>query len=139
MIERVGRRGFLMVSCTGMGVCSFLMAVCYHWDLALAFKVAAIMGYIISFALGVGPLPWLLGSEIFPSQIRSMAMALSTVVNWACSFLVTLFFDDMTMAMGQAGLFVFYGAICILGTGFVFTMVPETRGKTLEEIEELFS
>lgn len=76
--------------------------------------------------------------QIFPSSIRSMAMSLCTVVNWLCSFLVTLLFTIMTERLGEGGIFLFYGSVCCLGALFVKSRLPETRGKTLEEIQEYF-
>jgi hypothetical protein len=90
------------------------------------------------FSIGVGPLAWLLCSEIFPSEIRSVAMAFATVLNWACAFAVTLTFEQTTQALGQHGLFLLYAGFCAAGTVFVFIWVPETRGLSLQEIEDMW-
>lgn len=155
LMERVGRRTFLLSSCVGMALSCSVMAVAVYYSLATYVKIFALFesafgaarwntdvgrrcGYMVMFAFGVGPLPWLLCSEIYPSSVRAVAMSLSTVTNWACSFLVTLLFDDMVLHIGQHGVFVFYAAVCLAGAVFFGATLPETRGLSLEQIEELW-
>lgn len=90
------------------------------------------------FTVGVGPLSWIICSEIFPANIRSLAVSVATVFNWACSFAVTLSFNMIIQALGQHGLFLLYAAVCTMGAFFVSFLVPETRGLSLEEIQQMW-
>jgi len=76
--------------------------------------------------------------EIFPARVRGSAAGLATMINWSCSFIVTETFVSMKTAMTEAGVFWFYSAICVVGVLFVAKFVPETKGKTLDEVEAYF-
>ncbi|EDX06650.1 facilitated trehalose transporter Tret1-2 homolog [Drosophila simulans] len=91
--------------------------------------------YILGFSLGFGPIPWLMMGEILPAKIRGPAASVVTAFNWFCTFVVTKTFQDLTVAMGAHGAFWLFGVVCIVGLFFVIICVPETRGKSLEEIE----
>ena len=90
------------------------------------------------FSLGSGAIPWLIMSEIFPLRIAGYASSMATLLNWTLSFIVTETFKEMNDKLTNAGTFWFYGAICAVGTVFIAFVVPETKGKTLEEIEQSF-
>ena len=96
------------------------------------------MLYVCFFAIGLGPLPWLVGSEIFLSSVRGLAMSVATVVNWTSAFIVTATFRLMQDALGAHGVFWFYACVALAGAAFVQALLPETRGKSLDEIERLF-
>ncbi|HEY7261662.1 MAG TPA: MFS transporter [Trebonia sp.] len=91
--------------------------------------------YIAGFAFSLGPVFWLMISEIFPLQYQSKAMALCTVFNWAANFIVSYFFLQEIGAIGKAPTFWIYAGIGVLATCFIWLRVPETRGKSLEQIE----
>ena len=101
-------------------------------DLALI----ALIVYIASFAIGLGPVFWLMISEIFPLHLRSPAMALCTVANWAFNFLVSFTFLSLVGALGRTGTFLLYAAVGVIALIFFATRVPETNGRSLEEIEQ---
>jgi MFS family permease len=86
------------------------------------------------FAIGVGPIPWLLMAEIFPAEVRGTACTLATVVNWSGSFMITLSCDSLTKLLGYEGLFFLYAAVCAMGVVYTHVLVVETKGKSLEEI-----
>ena len=96
------------------------------------------MVYVGSFAVGFGPVFWLVLSEIYPLQIRGRAMSVGTVTNWGANLLVAISFLTLTHVLGKAGAFWLYGAVTIAAWFFAFFLVPETKGKTLEEIEAHF-
>jgi len=93
------------------------------------------MGYVGSFAIGLGPVFWLVLSEIYPLHIRGRAMSIGTAVNWSVNLIVALTFLTLTQVLGNAATFWLYGIVSVGAWLFAFFLVPETKGKTLEEIE----
>lgn len=140
LIDRVGRRPLLLISLGGM---TFSLGV-----LGLAFSlpqlsgslgwiaVTSLMLYVGSFAVGLGPVFWLILSEIYPLAIRGRAMSVGTIANWGANLIVALSFLTLTQVLGKAATFWLYGAVSIGAWLFAFFLVPETKGKTLEQIEE---
>ncbi|MFL6712921.1 MAG: MFS transporter, partial [Sulfurifustis sp.] len=97
-----------------------------------------LMVYIGFFAVGMGPVFWLLIAEIYPLKLRAVAMSVATVANWAANFIVALTFLTLAGVLGKAGIFWLYAVMGVLTWVFVWRLVPETRGKTLEEVEAIF-
>ena len=93
------------------------------------------MTYVGSFAVGMGPIFWLLISKMYPLRIRGRAMSVATVANWGANLIVALTFLTITQVLGKAATFWLYGAISIGTWIFLFFLVPETKGKSLEQIE----
>lgn len=102
----------------------------YGWLPLTSFVV-----YVIGFSLGFGPIPWLMMGEILPAKIRGSAASVATSFNWTCTFVVTKSFQNVIELIGQHGTFWLFGIICIAGLVFVICCVPETSGRSLEEIE----
>lgn len=98
-------------------------------------SVVSVVLYVVFFSLGLGSVPWLLMSEVFPSQLRGMASGLLTALNWMLSFTVTETFPMMADHIGAPASFFAFAGVCVVGTVFCYFAVPETRGKTLEMIE----
>jgi MFS family permease len=98
--------------------------------------LAALLVFIASFAIGLGPVFWLMISEIFPVGVRSTAMSVSTVVNWAANFLVAATFLTLSGAITQQGTFYLYTGIAVIALVFFLLKVPETKGRSLEEIQQ---
>jgi predicted MFS family arabinose efflux permease len=94
--------------------------------------------YIASFAISLGPVFWLMISEIYPLNIRGKAMSVASLANWGSNFLVSLTFLLLISAFGQTGTFWLYAVIGVITWLFVYFLVPETKGRTLEEIEADF-
>ena len=88
------------------------------------------------YAMSLGPITWVLISEIFPNAVRGVAMAISTGALWIGSFLLTYTFPFLNKGFGTWGTFLLYAGICLLGFLFTLFQIPETKGKTLEEIEK---
>eukprot|EP00037_Helgoeca_nana_P019693 m.193101 g.193101 ORF g.193101 m.193101 type:complete len:531 (+) comp24970_c0_seq1:178-1770(+) len=144
IIDKAGRRALLMVAGIGMTGMLAVLGLFYfqkdhgHEPNGIV-AIVAVIGYIAFFSLGLGAIPWLMCSEVFPLKYRAPASSLMTLLNWTLSFIITKTFQSMVCSPLQSyGTFWFYGGICILGVLFVLTKVPETRGKTLEEIETYF-
>jgi MFS family permease len=140
LLDRFGRRVFLLVGTVGLIVSLLVLAAFFASsglrhavpDLALI----ALIVYIASFAIGLGPVFWLMISEIFPLHLRNPAMALCTVANWAFNFLVSFTFLSLVGIAGRAGTFLLYAVLGVLALIFFATRVPETNGRSLEEIEQ---
>ena len=94
--------------------------------------------YIASFAISLGPVFWLMISEIYPLRIRGTAMSVASIANWGSNFLMALTFPVLLATLGGAGSFWLFAALGIVAWIFVYFRVPETKGRTLEEIEASF-
>jgi len=133
LVDRAGRKPLLYAASSGMIVASLSMATFYflkdngqqYNNLAILSMVA----YIVFFSLGMGALPWLLMSEIFPSKVRGTAGSVATAVNWTCSFLMTELFGTINNFLGPAWTFVAFAVELTVTLIFVWRFVPETRGK----------
>ncbi len=134
-IERWGRRRLLLIGCAGLAFIYLVLGACYlaglqGWPLLLL-VVAAIACY----AMTLAPVTWVALSEIFPGEARGASMAVATSALWAACFVLTYSFPLLNASAGTGLTFWLYAAICLAGFGFIRARLPETRGKTLEEIE----
>ena len=100
--------------------------------------IIALVLYITAFAPGMGPMPWTINSEIYPLWARSTGNAFATATNWSCNLLISMTFLSLTEWITRYGAFWLYGGIAFLGWIFFFFYVPETKGKSLENLEHLF-
>jgi MFS transporter, SP family, xylose:H+ symportor len=134
-VDRAGRRPLMLIGCAGIGIAHFLIGLAYRERLhglpVLLLTLLAIAGYAMSLA----PVTWVLISEIFPNRLRGRAISVSVSALWIASFALTYSFPSIGKAFGPDGTFWLYAGICFIGFGFVFWRVPETRGKSLEQIE----
>jgi sugar porter (SP) family MFS transporter len=139
LLDRVGRRPLLLVGQAGMIVGLVVLGLAFAiprlGGLLGPIAVASLMVYVGSFAVGLGPVFWLLIAEIYPLKVRGRAMSVATVANWAANLIVTLTFLSLVQAAGRPGAFWLYGGIGIGAWAFSYFMVPETKGHSLEEIE----
>jgi SP family galactose:H+ symporter-like MFS transporter len=139
LIDRVGRRPLLLVSLAGMALSLFVLGLAFSLpqlsDSLGWIAVASLMVYVGSFAIGLGPVFWLMLSEIYPLRIRGRAMSVGTIANWSANFIVALSFLTLTQVLGRPATFWLYAIISIGSWFFAFFLVPETMGRSLEEIE----
>jgi sugar porter (SP) family MFS transporter len=142
LVDRVGRRPLLLYGLGGMGISLCLLALCFMLGSGPAlgyFTAASLAAYIGCFAIGLGPVFWLLISEIFPMAIRARGMSASTIANWLANLVVALTFLDLAGLMGHAGVFLLYAALTFAGLVFAYLLVPETKGLSLEAIQDLWA
>jgi sugar porter (SP) family MFS transporter len=138
LIDRLGRRQLLFWSLGGMALTLFVLSAAFHAGASgqLAWiAVASVAAFVGFFAIGLGPVFWLLIAEIFPLNLRGRAMSLATVANWGFNLIVSATFLNIVGAVGSAGAFLLYAVLSLLALIFIAIMVPETKGRTLEQIE----
>ncbi|BFG04424.1 facilitated trehalose transporter Tret1-like [Drosophila madeirensis] len=142
LIDRVGRKILLLISAALMFITTMLMAIYFQW---LTLKdvgwlpVLAICVFISGFSFGFGPVPWLLMAELFAEDAKPVAGAIAGTTNWMCAFLVTLAFPLIKDECGPAACFWIFAAVSFAAIVFVLFLVPETKGKTLNEIQGLIA
>jgi SP family arabinose:H+ symporter-like MFS transporter len=139
-LDRWGRRAILMVASGGMGVAlAFLVIGLNVPGVSPLLMLAGILLYVAFFALGMGPGPWLIISEIFPTKVRGRAASIATSTLWSGTLVVTLTFLSLVKVLNLWGTFAIYGALSFVCLIFVWKMVPETKGRTLEQIQQAWS
>ena len=146
VIDKLGRKMLLYISAVSMCITLFTFGSFFYvkssgTDVS-AFGWIPLMSlivYVIGFSLGFGPIPWLMMGEILPVKIRGSAASVATAFNWTCTFVVTKTYEDIVSILGTHGTFWLFGTIVLIGFVFVITCVPETRGRSLEEIEKRFT
>jgi MFS transporter, SP family, galactose:H+ symporter len=143
LIDRVGRRPLLLVGIAGMVVCLGLLGLVFrlpaHNESLAWLAVVTLMAYVAFFAISLGPIFWLLISEIYPLEIRGKAEGTAAGSNWAANFAVSLTFLLLVQAFGPSLTFWLYGVMAVAAWIFSYYLVPETKGRSLEEIEESLS
>jgi sugar porter (SP) family MFS transporter len=138
-IDKLGRRLLYLIGSMGMIVTLLLIAGSFYWSMNGTFTLICIMLFIAFFASCIGPVFWTLVSEIFPNQIRGKAVALASFTQWIFNFLVVLLFPHFLKSIGGAATFLFLAFMSFVQWLFTYLYVPETKGKSLEEIEHLWS
>lgn len=140
LIDRVGRRPLLLVGISGMivtlGALGYVFRLSGHSGALAWLAVISMMVYVASFAISLGPVFWLLISEIYPLKIRSSSEGFCATSNWAANLVVTLTFLSLVGWIGASKTFWLYGLLAVASWIFSFALVPETKGRTLEQIEE---
>jgi sugar porter (SP) family MFS transporter len=139
LLDRVGRRKLLITGTIGCAISLAVLGIFFNSKSLMShgelIALLALIVFIASFAVGLGPVFWLMISEIFPLKVRSAAMSVCAVANWAFNFLVAATFLSLTKAIGRPWTFWLYTGMAVLAVVFFSLRVPETRDRTLEEIE----
>jgi MFS transporter, SP family, xylose:H+ symportor len=142
VVDRLGRKPLMILGSAGMGVSLAFLGLAAYLQRTEVWVLTFMLTYIASFAIAIGPVTWVLLSEIFPTKVRGRAMAIATLLLWLANFVVSQTFPMLdespflvaTFHHGFA--FWLYGAMCVVLIIVVWRWVPETKGKTLEEIEQ---
>lgn len=145
LADRVGRRPLLLVSTGGMTASLLVLGSVFAAfagakdDAAVAaVAVAAVVAFVCTFSVGFGPLAWVYSSEILPLRLRGQGAGLGTAMNRVMSGIVTMTFISLYGAITMAGTFYLYAAVAAASFVFIYTCLPETRGRNLEDMEQLF-
>jgi SP family galactose:H+ symporter-like MFS transporter len=140
LIDRLGRRPLLLISLAGMVLSLLVLGIGFELPAELdrrhLITILSLTFFVGSFAIGMGPIVWLVLSEIYPLRLRGRAMSLGTAANWAFNLIMASTFLTLIRTMGKAETFWLYGLISAAAWIFVFFKLPETKGRTLEDIED---
>lgn len=134
-VDRLGRRRLMLLGCAGVGLSHLGASLAYQQGWRGSAVLALTLCAIACYAMSLAPVTWVLISEIFPNRMRSLGVSASVAALWSASFALTYTFPFLNRAVTTAGTFLVYGGICFLGSIFVYFFVPETKGKSLEQIE----
>jgi sugar porter (SP) family MFS transporter len=135
-IDRLGRKPLLMTASGGMGVCMFLLGiVLWLAPGSVMLIIGLILTTVACFGIGMGPGVWVMMSELFPTRVRGRAMSVATISLWSACVLLTFTFLTLVRAITATGAFWVYASVCCFTFWFIWKRTPETKGKTLEEIE----
>ncbi len=134
-VDRLGRRFLMLIGCAGISIFHFLIGSAYHFHFKGLVVVIPVLGAIACYSFSLAPVTWVLISEIFPNRIRGAAVSVAVSSLWIACFILTYTFPVLDRALGPADTFWLYSAICAAGFVFILLRVPETKGKTLEQIE----
>ena len=137
-IDKVGRRLLYLIGSMGMAVMLVLLSISFYMQMDGIFTLICIMLFLAFFASCIGPVFWTLVSEIFPNRIRGKAVAFASFTQWIFNFLVVLLFPHFLESAGGAATFLFLALMSLIQWVFTYFYVPETKGKSLEEIEKLW-
>jgi len=135
-IDRTGRRSLLLASEMGTFIFSVLLVIGYRYNIA-NLLVASVFIYVASFAIGIGPVPWMITSELTPIEASSSVGALATAMNWAMNFLIGQVFPVIFAAI-QGWSFLIFAIICLISAIVTFFFLPETKGRAIEDIVNSF-
>jgi len=137
-VDRLGRRALLLLGSAGLALIYAILGGCYYFQVTGIAVLCLVVAAIACYAMTLAPVVWVVLSEIFPNRIRGMAMAVATFSLWSACFVLTYTFPLLNKGLGSYGTFWVYGIICVFGFIFTRAMLPETKGKSLEEIEKSF-
>ena len=134
-IEKWGRRTLMLIGAGGLGLIYLTLGTCYFLEVKGVMMVVLVVTAISVYAMTLGPVTWTLLAEIFPNRIRGVAMAVCTFALWVGCCTLTFSFPSMNASLGSYGTFWIYSAICMCAFVFLYRRCPETKGKSLEELE----
>ncbi|ROT83225.1 hypothetical protein C7M84_023587 [Penaeus vannamei] len=147
LMDKAGRKLLLIVSASMMALSLTALGEFFYekmedetWAVETLgwLPLASLIIFIAAFSIGYGPIPWLMMGELFPPNVKEAAAGLATMVNWTLSFSITLIFVPLQDAISDFGVYWLFAGVCVLNLIFSVTVVPETKGKTLEEISAYF-
>ncbi|XP_049944456.1 solute carrier family 2, facilitated glucose transporter member 8-like [Schistocerca serialis cubense] len=145
VVDRAGRRPLLVASAAVVGLCALLLGAYFQLDSSGEAEgldwlpLASLCLFVVAFSLGLGPVTWVLLGELYAPEVRAFAGSLCCLVSWTFSFLVTTFFSELSSAVGVQGTFWIFGSVAVAGALFVFFVVPETKDRSLEEVQRQLS
>jgi len=135
LVDRIGRKIMLLCGSAGLAACYIGVGLCFYFNVTGIGVLALVLGAIACFSATLGPVMWVVISEIFPNHIRGVAMSIAVLSLWVANFILTYTFPILNSGLGAATTFWLYAFINVLGFIYILKKIPETNGKTLEEIE----
>ncbi|WP_405110222.1 sugar porter family MFS transporter [Micromonospora sp. NBC_01405] len=150
-LDRVGRRPLLLVGLLGMTAALVVVSLSFLKlgsgtqgegragpSDARIFLLVGVVLFVAFYAMSIGPTAWTVINEIFPGPIRGRCVAIATATHWGTEYLITQFFLSLLGTLGRAGVFALFAGLCVLGFLFIWRYLPETKGKTLEQIQDMW-
>jgi SP family arabinose:H+ symporter-like MFS transporter len=138
IVDKVGRKPLLLIASVGMGLSLSVLGCTFYFELTGPWVLGAVLAYVASFAVAMGPVVWVVMSEIFPTRIRGRAMSICTSILWIACFMMSQFFPSL-LEKFQGNVFFLYAVMCAVSFLFVLFCIPETKQKSLEDIERSWS
>ena len=138
LVDRVGRRLMLIIGAAGMAISLLLVGAAFAADNSGAWLLVPILGYVACFAASTGVVTWVIIAEILPNRVRGRAMSVAVVALWAACYLVSQTFPMLLESVGAAWTFFGYASMNVVTFLFAWSFVPETKGRSLEEIEDFW-
>jgi MFS transporter, SP family, arabinose:H+ symporter len=140
LIDKVGRKALLLVGSSLMTICLFIIGIAFQTgNTSGTLILISVLAYVAAFAISLGPVVWVVMSEIFPNHIRGKATAIASMMLWAADYVVSQSFPPMLASAGPAITFWIFGVMALFTFFFTWRVVPETKGKSLEQIESMWS
>jgi MFS family permease len=136
VVDRGGRRPLMLIGAAGLACIYLAMGLCYYEGVKGWPMLLLVLSAIACYAATLAPVTWVVISEIFPNRVRGAAMAVAVSALWLACFILTYTFPWLNRHLGPAGTFWCYAGICVAGFAFILLRLPETKGKSLEEIEK---
>ena len=136
LIDKIGRRSLLLIGAGALSIIYILMGAVYYFEITGVLLLIIVIAAIACYAMSLAPVMWVVISEIFPNAVRGVAMSIATFALWSACFILTYTFPILNKTLGASGTFWIYGIICLCGFIFIKRYVPETKNKSLEEIEK---
>ena len=135
-VDRLGRKALMLIGSGGLCAIYATLGACYYFHLTGVWMIVLVVAAIACYAMTLGPCTWVILAEIFPNRVRAVAMAVSTFALWTGCSTLTYTFPFLNNALGSYGTFWVYSVVCLAGFVFVASLLPETKGKSLEELEK---
>ena len=135
-VDKWGRKALMKLGAGGLCGIYLILGICYFFQMTGVFMIVLVVAAIACYAMTLGPVTWVLLAEIFPNRVRAVAVATSTFALWVGSATLTYTFPLLNVALGSYGTFWIYSGVCMAGFLFVCFRLPETKGKSLEELEK---
>jgi sugar porter (SP) family MFS transporter len=135
VVDRGGRRPLMLLGSAGLAIIYTAMGLCYRGGVKGLPMLLLVLAAIACYAMSLAPVTWVVISEIFPNRIRGAAMSVAVASLWMACFILTYTFPSLNKQLGPAGTFWLYAGICVVGFMFILRKLPETKGKSLEDLE----
>lgn len=135
-VDKLGRKKLMLIGAGGLAIIYAILGTCYYMHVTGFFMIILVVAAIACYAMTLGPVTWVLIAEIFPNRVRAVAVATCTFALWVGSFTLTYTFPLLNSSLGSYGTFWIYAAICAVGFALFAAKLPETKGKSLEELEK---
>mgnify|MGYP000821456465 CR=1 FL=1 len=135
-VDKLGRKKLMLIGSGGLAVIYAILGTCYWMHITGFFMIILVVAAIACYAMTLGPVTWVLIAEIFPNKVRAIAVATCTFALWVGSFTLTYTFPLLNSSLGSFGTFWIYSAVCVAGFVIFAVKLPETKGKSLEQLED---